>query len=88
MPDAVRARWRFRAVHPFRARQRRHGVGTTAQDGLASTIALARTADRWGFLRFWMSEHHVMGETSVSSPLLMVARLIARRHGSGSARAA
>lgn len=53
------------------------GVGATAQDGLASTIALARTADALGYRRFWMSEHHGMGATSVSSPPLMVARLIA-----------
>ncbi|WP_026119665.1 LLM class flavin-dependent oxidoreductase [Nocardiopsis ganjiahuensis] len=53
------------------------GVGTTAEEGLAGTVALARTADRRGFHRFWMSEHHAMGATSVSSPPLMVARLIA-----------
>ncbi|WP_232820260.1 MsnO8 family LLM class oxidoreductase [Brachybacterium sp. YJGR34] len=53
------------------------GVGMTAQEGLAGTIALARTADARGLHRFWMSEHHAMGATSVSSPALMVARLIA-----------
>ncbi|WP_395398542.1 LLM class flavin-dependent oxidoreductase [Arthrobacter sp. UC242_113] len=53
------------------------GVGMTAEEGLASTISLARTADRRGYHRFWMSEHHAMGATSVSSPPLMVARLIA-----------
>lgn len=53
------------------------GVGVTAQDGLASIVALARTADARGFQRFWMSEHHGMGAASVSSPALMVARLTA-----------
>lgn len=53
------------------------GVGMTAEEGLAGTISLARTADRRGYHRFWMSEHHAMGATSVSSPPLMVARLIA-----------
>lgn len=53
------------------------GVGTTAAQGLSSTISLARTADQRGYHRFWMSEHHGMGATSVSSPPLMVARLIA-----------
>lgn len=53
------------------------GVGTTAQEGLAATISLAQTADRLGYHRFWMSEHHGMGATSVSSPPLMIARLIA-----------
>ena len=53
------------------------GVGTSAAQALASTISLARTADERGYHRFWMSEHHGMGATSVSSPPLMVARLIA-----------
>ena len=53
------------------------GVGLTAQEGLEGTISLALTADRHGFHRFWMSEHHGMGATSVSSPPLMIARLIA-----------
>ncbi|GAA3287535.1 LLM class flavin-dependent oxidoreductase [Arthrobacter citreus] len=53
------------------------GVGMTAEEGLAAVISLARTADRRGYHRFWMSEHHAMGATSVSSPQLMVARLIA-----------
>ncbi|MGP4030729.1 LLM class flavin-dependent oxidoreductase [Pseudarthrobacter sp. 1C304] len=53
------------------------GVGMTAEEGLAGTISLARTADKRGYHRFWMSEHHGFGATSVSSPPLMVARLIA-----------
>ena len=53
------------------------GVGMTAGEGLKSTISLARTADQFGFHRFWTSEHHGMGATSVSSPPLMIARLIA-----------
>lgn len=52
------------------------GVGTTAEQGLASTISLARTADRRGFHRFWMSEHHAMPAITVASPPLMIARLI------------
>lgn len=53
------------------------GVGMTAGEGLGGTISLARTADEHGFHRFWMSEHHGMGATSVASPPLMIARLIA-----------
>lgn len=53
------------------------GVGMTAEEGLSGIISLARTADRRGYHRFWMSEHHAMGATSVSSPALMAARLIA-----------
>ena len=53
------------------------GVGMTAAEGLAASISLAQTADQRGYHRFWMSEHHGMGATSVSSPPLMLARLIA-----------
>ncbi|KQQ96405.1 luciferase [Arthrobacter sp. Leaf141] len=53
------------------------GVGTTATEGLAGTVSLARAADQRGYHRFWMSEHHGMGATSVSSPSLMIARLTA-----------
>jgi luciferase family oxidoreductase group 1 len=53
------------------------GVGITAAEGLAATMSLAQTADRRGYHRFWMSEHHAMGATSVSSPALMTARRVA-----------
>jgi luciferase family oxidoreductase group 1 len=53
------------------------GIGATVEQGLTDTIALARTADRRGFHRFWMSEHHAMPGLAVASPPLMVARLIA-----------
>lgn len=52
------------------------GVGVTASDGLAHTIALAQTADRTGYHRFWMSEHHAMPAASIAAPQLMVARLV------------
>lgn len=52
-------------------------VGQTASEAFEEVIALARLADRRGFRRFWMSEHHAMPGASTSSPQLMVARLIA-----------
>jgi len=57
------------------------GAGTAAQEGLTDTVPLARTVDRRGFHRFWMSERHVMGAASVSSPPLTIVRLIADRDG-------
>lgn len=53
------------------------GVGRTASDGLNETIGLARAADRLGYHRFWMSEHHAMPGLSIGSPPLMLARLTA-----------
>ncbi|MGO1884855.1 MAG: LLM class flavin-dependent oxidoreductase [Citricoccus sp.] len=53
------------------------GIGHTAEEALAATIATARAADRHGYHRFWMSEHHAMPGLSVASPPLMIARLTA-----------
>lgn len=53
------------------------GVGQTAGQALDEVIALARLADRRGFRRFWMSEHHAMPGAASPSPQLMLARLTA-----------
>lgn len=34
------------------------GVGHTVEDTFKEMIALAKLADKRGFERFWMSEHH------------------------------
>ena len=51
------------------------GVGQTAQETFGEIIALAQLAEKRGFERFWMSEHHAMPGAVTSSPQLMVARL-------------
>lgn len=53
------------------------GVGGTASEGLHDTIRVAQAADRRGYHRFWMSEHHAMPGLSIGSPPIMVARLTA-----------
>jgi luciferase family oxidoreductase group 1 len=50
-------------------------VGHPVQETFDEIIALAQLADRRGFQRFWMSEHHAMPGASIPSPQLMVARL-------------
>jgi luciferase family oxidoreductase group 1 len=35
-------------------------AGATAADALRNTLDLARHAERWGYLRFWLAEHHNM----------------------------
>lgn len=52
------------------------GVGHSVQETFQEMIALAQLADRRGFQRFWMSEHHAMPGAAIPSPQLMVARLI------------
>ena len=51
------------------------GVGHSTKEAFDGVIELARLADKRGFTRFWMSEHHAMPGASTSSPQLMVARL-------------
>lgn len=51
------------------------GVGQTAREAFADIIALAQLAERRGYHRFWMSEHHAMPAAAASSPQLMLSRL-------------
>ncbi len=53
------------------------GVGSSAHEAYREVIALARLAERRGYHRFWVSEHHAMPAASSPSPQLMLARLTA-----------
>jgi luciferase family oxidoreductase group 1 len=65
------------------------GVATdqTSADALAATTALAQVADRLGYHRFWVAEHHNMPMVASTSPPVLIAHLAARteriRLGSG-----
>ncbi|MHA7649441.1 LLM class flavin-dependent oxidoreductase [Mycobacterium sp. ML4] len=56
-------------------------------DALAATVSLAQTADRLGFTRFWVAEHHNMPSVGATSPPVLIAYLAAQteqlRLGSG-----
>lgn len=51
----------------------RHG-GSSA-DALADTTELARHADRLGFRRFWVAEHHNMVSVASTTPSVLIAHL-------------
>ncbi|NMF32303.1 LLM class flavin-dependent oxidoreductase [Corynebacterium ammoniagenes] len=51
-------------------------VGETATEGLQGVIDLASAADKHGYHRFWLSEHHAMPAAATSSPQMMLSRLI------------
>jgi luciferase family oxidoreductase group 1 len=59
----------------------------TTSDALTATIRLAQTADRLGFTRYWLAEHHNMPAVAATSPPLLIALLATRtdqiRLGSG-----
>ncbi|MDF2921967.1 MAG: hypothetical protein K0R57_881 [Paenibacillaceae bacterium] len=61
--------------------------GRTAADALKESAALAREAERLGYSRFWVSEHHGTRALAASSPEILIAHLAAAtsriRVGSG-----
>ncbi|MEU6232136.1 LLM class flavin-dependent oxidoreductase [Kitasatospora sp. NPDC047058] len=63
------------------------GAGYTPAEALTATTALARSAEEWGYHRFWVAEHHGMPGVASSSPAVLLAHLGAHtttlRLGSG-----
>jgi luciferase family oxidoreductase group 1 len=61
--------------------------GRTAADALRETIELARVAERLGYHRYWVAEHHGSASFAGSSPEVLISTLAARtsriRVGSG-----
>lgn len=53
------------------------GKDVSAITGMEKSIELAKLADRRGFARYWVAEHHSMPAVSTSSPAIMLSRLIA-----------
>lgn len=61
--------------------------GSNAVEALQESIQLAQMADRLGFTRYWLSEHHNTRSLAGASPEILIARLAAAtkhiRLGSG-----
>ena len=61
--------------------------GQTAADALRNTLDLAQQAERFGYRRFWLAEHHLAPGVAASSPAVLIAAVAARtstiRVGSG-----
>jgi luciferase family oxidoreductase group 1 len=59
----------------------------TTSDALAASVRLAQTADRLGYTRYWVAEHHNMPSVAATSPPVLIAVLAANtsqlRVGSG-----
>lgn len=59
----------------------------SSADAVAATIDLARVADRLGFRRYWLAEHHNMPSVAATSPPVMAgivaASTVRMRVGSG-----
>lgn len=61
--------------------------GSSAEESLQESIALAKLTDQLGYTRYWLSEHHNSATLATGSPEIMIARLGAEtkniRLGSG-----
>ena len=59
----------------------------STSDAVAATTRLAQTADRLGYTRYWLAEHHNMPAVAATSPPVLIAHLAAHtvtmRLGSG-----
>ncbi|MDT5183896.1 MAG: hypothetical protein QOJ20_2136 [Mycobacterium sp.] len=45
--------------------------GSTARQALQNTIDLAQNAEKWGYRRYWVAEHHFVAVAS-SSPAVLI----------------
>jgi luciferase family oxidoreductase group 1 len=52
-------------------------AGMASADALAATTELARAAERLGYGRFWVAEHHNMETVASTSPAVLIAHLAA-----------
>jgi luciferase family oxidoreductase group 1 len=52
-------------------------AGATPRDAIAATIELARLAEKLGYQRYWLAEHHAMRGLADASPEMLLARLTA-----------
>ncbi|SJZ80766.1 luciferase family oxidoreductase, group 1 [Chitinophaga eiseniae] len=61
--------------------------GSNATEALQESVQLARLADKLGYTRYWLSEHHNTNSLAGASPEILIARLAAEteriRIGSG-----
>ena len=53
------------------------GSGQSTADALAATTRVAQTADRLGYTRLWVAEHHNMPAVASTNPPVLIAHLAA-----------
>jgi luciferase family oxidoreductase group 1 len=50
-------------------------AGSTAAEALRNTLDLARHAERWGYRRFWLAEHHGMAGIASAATSVVIAHV-------------
>src|SRR5215218_9432166 len=53
------------------------GSGQSTADALANTVTVAQSADRLGYRRIWVAEHHNMPAVASTNPPVLIAHLAA-----------
>ncbi|MFE5615819.1 LLM class flavin-dependent oxidoreductase [Streptomyces sp. NPDC056470] len=56
------------------------GSGRTASQALATSVEISKLAERRGYHRHWVAEHHSMPGVASSSPAVILAHLAAHTH--------
>src|SRR3954466_337756 len=49
--------------------------GSTAGEALANTLDLAQHAERWGYHRYWVAEHHNMPGIASSATAVLIGHI-------------
>src|SRR5207253_4664766 len=52
-------------------------VGGSAADAVRNTLDLARHAERWGFTRYWLAEHHNMPGIASAATAVVIGHVAA-----------
>src|SRR5207249_4271634 len=52
-------------------------VGASAADAFRNTLDLARHAERWGFTRYWLAEHHNMPGIASAATAVVIGHVAA-----------
>jgi luciferase family oxidoreductase group 1 len=55
-------------------------TGESAGEALRRSVDLARHADRWGFKRFWVAEHHSLPGIASAAPAVLAGQVAAATH--------
>jgi luciferase family oxidoreductase group 1 len=51
------------------------GVGVSPSQAVRDSVELARVADRLGYQRYWVAEHHNMASIATSAPEVLIAHI-------------
>jgi luciferase family oxidoreductase group 1 len=51
------------------------GTGVPPSQAIRDSVALAQQADRLGFARYWVAEHHNMASIATSAPEVLITRI-------------